>query len=81
MGISMAIPSREKKEQRRADARLIAAAPETAAERDRLKAEKAELLVALELIEVDLTAGDISAKARVALAFNRVRAVLTKVQP
>jgi hypothetical protein len=33
-----------------ANARLIAAAPETAAERDRLKAINAELLVALELL-------------------------------
>ena len=34
-----------------ANARLIAAAPETAAERDRLKAEKAELVEALERLE------------------------------
>lgn len=37
-------------EERRANARLIAAAPETAAERDRLKAQNAELLKALEKI-------------------------------
>ena len=39
------------------DARLIAAAPETAAERDRLKEVNAELLAALRNIESGLPAG------------------------
>ena len=38
-----------------ADARLIAAAPETAAERDRLKAVNAELLAALEETQADVS--------------------------
>lgn len=45
---------------------------------ERLERENAELRDGLDLVEVDLTAGDISAPARVQLALHRVRAFLDK---
>jgi hypothetical protein len=44
---------------------------------DALLEDRRALLAALELIEVDLTAGDMPAKTRVALALDRVRAALS----
>ena len=47
-GISVCTIDRNRRDESAADAALIAAAPETAAERDRLKATNAELVKALE---------------------------------
>lgn len=40
--------------------------------------DESELVKAISLVEVDLTAGDMPTKTRVALALHRVRAVLAK---
>lgn len=62
-----------------ADARLIAAAPETAAERDRLKAVNAELLAALQAMTEELAALAESGYAYPHL-IARARAAIAKAQ-
>ena len=54
--------------ERKANARLIAAAPETAAERDRLKEINSDLLAALERIEQQLDYGQTEAAHKTALS-------------
>jgi hypothetical protein len=42
--------------------------------------ERERMLTPLQLIEVDLTAGDMPAKTRVALALSRVRAIIKDIR-
>lgn len=60
-------------------AKLLAAAPETAAERDQLKAVNSELVEALENIEANLTGRDCF-QERVADSLQRARAALAKAR-
>jgi hypothetical protein len=56
--------------------RLIEIVDEVTAERDAALAQVAELRIGVALVEVDLLSGSISPKQRVALAADRVRALL-----
>lgn len=68
---------------RPADARLIASAPETAAERDALRAENAELRAALEIFLAWVDSGNdgLPDEHLLSIAVIKARAALAKVTP